>query len=207
MSKRISLSYCYTELLNIEYSLLLLAILSENFEYPNSTTNIISSRAYQMCFCETNKIYDCSGSVLKLEVHRGQTFRVPLLALNQIRVVSSMTVTVKISASSSVRYYQNFQALPNICSNLTYNVYSTESIEELVLVRVVPPHPNKGQTLRRLTIELSHLTLPISLTIFIVVPTCCTLPISLALNHIHSHMHPLTLYHKSSTYKSCKLYT
>ncbi len=99
----------------------------------NSTTNIISSRAYQMCFCETNEIYDCSASVLKLEVHRGQTFRVPLLALNQIRVVTSTTVTAKVSASSSVRYYQNSQALPNICSNLTYNVYSRKSIEELVL--------------------------------------------------------------------------
>ena len=36
MSKRISLSYCYNELLNIEDSLYCyIATLSENFEYPH----------------------------------------------------------------------------------------------------------------------------------------------------------------------------
>lgn len=89
----------------------------------------IASEPYQLCFCGESGEYDCSGKN-SIEVYRGQNFNVSLLAVAQGDVKTSANITAKISPTARLKLNQNLQSISQQCTNVTYNIYSTE---ELVL--------------------------------------------------------------------------
>ena len=95
-------------------------------------TNGITSLPYQLCFCENDQEYACSR-VKHIDTQRGQKFTVSLRALDQLRSVTNTTVTAKISRTASLLLNQNSQMLPNVCKNVTYNLFSTEVHEQMIL--------------------------------------------------------------------------
>jgi hypothetical protein len=66
-----------------------------------STSKIIASKPYELCFCSSNRKPDCFNS-RNIEVHRGQMFTVSLVAIDQTRNFVSTTVTAQTSSRSWV---------------------------------------------------------------------------------------------------------
>ena len=83
--------------------------------------------------CAFVMVPDCSGARI-VEVRRGQKFTVPMVAIAQKRSVTSALVTAITSPSASLKLPQSTQRLPQYCSNLTYNIYSTKEKEQAVVM-------------------------------------------------------------------------
>ena len=99
---------------------------------PQSGVREIASQPYQLCFCEDEHSYNCS-SIKNIEIHRGQKFNLHLLAIDQFKYSTPTQITAKVRGSATLKLNQSYQMLPQHCSLLSYNLYSTKDSEELVL--------------------------------------------------------------------------
>ena len=106
-------------------------------------SNDVSSLPYQLCFCESTLVYNCS-EVKSFKIHRGQEFRVFLLALNQVQSPVATLVRAVTSPSASLKLNQNLQHFLSHCHDHVYNLHSTESHEELVLFPADGPCRDTG---------------------------------------------------------------
>ena len=70
---------------------------------------------------------------ITLEVHRGQSFSVPIKALGQMDSSTAAIITVIVSKNARLDLNQSSQTIPRYCTNITFNLYSTEDNEELIL--------------------------------------------------------------------------
>ncbi len=101
----------------------------------NAMTKPITSEAYQLCFCTSNEEYNCSD-VKHITTYRGRRFTMHLLALAQADSISSMALTLraKLSKTASLKQLNQIsQILSPNCNEVSYNLYSTEEWEELVV--------------------------------------------------------------------------
>ena len=96
----------------------------------NVTIKAISSEAFVLCYCERK--LDCSKQFYKT-VYRGQKFGVHLLAISQGDHITSTLVSSILSPTARLRPNQSEQALPEECTELKYNLYSTKEDEKLLL--------------------------------------------------------------------------
>ena len=103
--------------------------LAESNLFKNHTTKEISSLPYGLCFCDDSSV--CS-SIKSISIHRGQKFIVSLRAIAQGGSTSTQ-VTAVASFNARVNLNQVIQPLSYHCTNLTYNFYSPEDYEELIL--------------------------------------------------------------------------
>jgi hypothetical protein len=95
----------------------------------NTSLRTVASKPYQLCFCSSNREYDCNNSQkFYIEVYRGQKFNVSLVAIDQTGSFVSTTITAKTNSTLvySGQIYQN-------CTNVDYQLYSTNTYEELTL--------------------------------------------------------------------------
>ena len=113
--------------------------------------NPIQSLPYELnkCKCEI-----CNSTII--HIHTGQKFIVHLLAKTQTGN-SSTIVTAITSATAKLETYQTSQPLPDHCHPLSYNVYSTESHEEMVLY---PDGPCRDTGTARVVIDVTLLPCP-----------------------------------------------
>ena len=100
---------------------------------PNSNgINLITSQPYTLCFCGENCKY-IRTITINTTIYRGQKFNVSLFTIAQGGTSVSTTVTARTSVTARLKSNQTSQTLSKNCSILTYNLYSTENNEELVL--------------------------------------------------------------------------
>ena len=92
----------------------------------------ITSQPYQVCFCNDESVYDCMG-IISIEVYRGQTFAVSLLALDQTKASTSTQINAKVRGNGRLKSKQSYQTLASNCSELKYTMYSIGNNEELTL--------------------------------------------------------------------------
>lgn len=104
-------------------------ILDELVVSPNTTSRPIASEVYQLHFCYSRLEYNSSTRHSSVAVFRGQRFSVFLLAIGQ----GELPISTPVTAITMLKIPQNTQTLRRECSELTYNLYSVESSEELVL--------------------------------------------------------------------------
>ena len=104
-----------------------------NITQHNDLTEAVTSEPYGLCFCMNDSVIDCTGQ-WSIDVYRGERFTVSLIAITQGGSTSTL-ITAVTSRTSSVKLGQSTQHLMinQSCSTLTYNLYSTESHEELIL--------------------------------------------------------------------------
>ena len=95
-------------------------------------TKAISSEAFVLCFCNSRQEYNCSKQI-NMTVYRGQKFSVSLLALSQGDFIISTSVSSILSPTARLELNQSVQALPEECTELKYNLYSTKEDEKLLL--------------------------------------------------------------------------
>jgi predicted outer membrane repeat protein len=117
----------------------------------------ITSQPYQLCFCTSNEVYNCSGKK-SLQIHRGQTFELSLLALDQMRNPTSTQIYMysKTEIAYRVRFGKLQHLFPN-CSTVSYGLFSTEDSEELVLYPDGPCH-DAGQA--KVIVNITFLPCP-----------------------------------------------
>ena len=109
----------------------------------------ITSEPYQLCFCVTANLFNCT-ELKNIEIYPGQKFLVFLIALDQ----TTTSVTTEISAISSTSRLnsdQSSQTLEPECSKLSYNLYSTQDTDQLILY---PDGPCRDTGLARAVVNV-----------------------------------------------------
>ena len=100
---------------------------------PNAIeTNGISSEAYTLCFCVNDQKYDCMKS-RSISTYRGRRFSESVLALSQGNTITAPTVLAQFSKTARLQLNQIAQNIKANCTTLSYNMYSTEEQEQLIL--------------------------------------------------------------------------
>ena len=97
-----------------------------------NTTKPIASETYILCFCDSSEKYNCTKQ-MNITAYRGRKFRVSLLALSQGDSTTSTSVSSILSPTARLELNQSVQALPQKCTDLGYNLYSTEEYDQLIL--------------------------------------------------------------------------
>ena len=110
-------------------------VLVGTFHDVDSKTDseLIYSEPYLLCFCDRYTGERNCYSDNTVHVYRGQTFSVSVVALAQGGVHSSAIVTAKLSQTGRLKLDQSTQPISQDCTDVTYNVYSTEESVALVL--------------------------------------------------------------------------
>ena len=103
-----------------------------HIEPAGDTIRALSSRPYQLCFCESDHEYDCS-STEKRTIIPGQRITVSLLAVAQGGISVTTQLTAIVSGTARLKPYQSIQILPSHCTEKNYNIFSLNDQEDLVL--------------------------------------------------------------------------
>ena len=91
--------------------------------------NEISSEPFQLGSCDGND-HSFSNNIT---VYRGQTIRLNITALGQGQSQVPTTVRALLNPGARLKLNQSAQSIPMGCSEVTYNLYSTEDSEQLTL--------------------------------------------------------------------------
>ena len=95
----------------------------------------ISSGPNKICFCNTDQQPDCNYRPPAIQVKKGQTFTVSLVAVDQVNItVPNATIRSSLFSSlGGLGENQLIQSTDNTCTNLTFNVFSPHPSEQLIL--------------------------------------------------------------------------
>lgn len=102
---------------------------SFNVSKQSDETNAITSQPFQLRNCDDNDVHFQNS----ITVYRGQTFRLQIVALGQGKSTVTATVTALISLNARLKLNQSSQYVSRNCSEVTYNLYSTEKYETLTI--------------------------------------------------------------------------
>ena len=127
----------------------------------NSSARGVSSQPYQLCFCEDNLQHTCA-KIQNRTVYRGQRFNISLVAIAEGGTTVSTLVTTKVSSTARLRLNQTIQNISRDCADLEYNLYSTQSQEELILY---PDGPCRDTGLAKTVINVTLLPCPDGFTL------------------------------------------
>ena len=133
----------------------------------------ISSRPVQVCLCIDNK-HNCTHQY-HIEVKKGEIFNVSLASIDEIgQPVNGLIHASFKFAGSTVASGQATREIPAKCTNLTFNVVSPHSSEQLTLYAI--DGPCKDANLSKISLELHFLpcNCPIGLQILGTNETNCT---------------------------------
>ena len=115
----------------------------------NTYIHSISSRPVRVCFCNSEHEPDCSYQLSTITVKKGETFNVPVVAVDQV----NNTVNANIISSSDGGFGegQQNQSVGRNCTDLTYNVFSPH---DFVIINLFADGPCGNATL-----STSHVTI------------------------------------------------
>lgn len=120
----------------------------------------ISSDPVRVCFCRDD-VPDCEYQWTTEVVKKGHPFIVTLVAVDQVFHTVDATIRSFLSSpEGGLGEGQQSQVSYNVCTNLTYNVYSPLVLEELTLYAEGPCN-NTGVSKRHVGIHFSACTCPI----------------------------------------------
>ena len=115
------------------YNILKHNILQIHPNTENKSKHAISSEAFTLCICETSSTgFDCTGSI-HITTLRGSMFNVSVVALSQGDAITAPVILAEVQKTARLKLNQNSRQIEPNCSTLSYNMYSTEDTEQLVL--------------------------------------------------------------------------
>ena len=118
-------SQLYAELNSVAYLLTI-----SNIKKVSLT---VSSRPVRVCFCQKNQP-NCDYQQNQRNVTKGQQFVIEIVAVDQVNNTLAASINALTSSPESrVGLGQQRQLAQNVCTTLTYEVYSTNPSEELIL--------------------------------------------------------------------------
>ena len=97
--------------------------------------NSISSGPVRVCFCTNDEHPDCSYNSYPVEVKKGRGFIVSVVAVDQVNnTVPNATIRSYLSSSQGgLGENQLKQSTGKGCTNLTFNIFSSQTTEQLIL--------------------------------------------------------------------------
>ena len=114
----------------------------------------VSSRPVKVCLCIDNE-HNCTHQ-RRIEVKKGETFSVSLASIDEIdHTVSGIIHTSFKLAGSVVASGQATRQIPAKCSNLTFNVFSPHSTEQLTLYAL--DGPCRDVNLSKISLDIKFL--------------------------------------------------
>ena len=135
------------------------------FARVSNDTNIksmITSDPVRVCYCH-NRSIDCNNYTHPIvNVKRGGTFNVTVVAVDQVNHITDASVFIKSTSNYTYRLgiEQRVQKVYNGCSNLTLNVFSPNDSIELILY-ATGPCQDIGISKFKLPITFKKCTCPI----------------------------------------------
>ena len=136
--------------------------------YMKSISNIhnlksISSLPVQVCLCDDQGSPDCNSyyQLPTVNVKKGETFNVSLVAVDQVNNPLAADInSYLLSHHGAFDESQQTQSVNDSCTNLTFNIFSSNSFEILVLY-ADGPCADSEPSVRYLNITFSNCTCPI----------------------------------------------
>ena len=158
----------------------------------NSTNHSASSDPVQVCLCfNADRNNECTHQHYT-EVKKGQTFTLPVVAVDQVGQPVSATIQTSLHfTESGLAEGQLAREIPTECTNLTFNIISSHKSENLSLY--ASDGPCKDAELSRATVDIHFLpcSCPIGLQVSGMNSTNCTCEchhnISKYMKHCDSH--------------------
>ena len=127
----------------------------------NVALDTISSLPVRVCFCKSDSEPDCSYQPPTFKVKKGETFTVPLVAVDQVNhSVDANIISSLSSQDGGFSEGQQTQSVGKNCSNVTFNVFSPHKSETINLFADGPCLSSSLST-RHLYIHFSDCTCPI----------------------------------------------
>ena len=126
----------------------------------------VSSQPVKVCLCMDSNEHNCTQLQTHIEVTKGETFTVSLASLDQVNnPVSGLIHTLLRFAESAVASGQATRQIPAKCTNLTFNIVSNYSSEELTLYALDGPCRDVDLSKISLNITFLPCSCPIGLQI------------------------------------------
>ena len=117
-------------------------------------SNLISSDAVRICYCDTQGVY-CNHTHPTIEVRKGETFSISVVAVDQTQTPLRATVMSSLSTRNGfigrISEGQQSQQVSSRCTELTFNVYSFNNSATLQLY-AEGPCGNQGISLQEVNI-------------------------------------------------------
>ena len=106
-------------------------------------TRIITSNPVRACFCINGMTADCSPLSIERMVQKGESFNVTVIAVDQVNSSVNAFIFSDISHHQVSRLgtNQSYQHTRAMCTNLTFNVYSSRDHTEKLSIR--PDHDSQ----------------------------------------------------------------
>ena len=128
----------------------------------DTSSTSVSSRPVQVCTCENKNNPHCNHVTPAIEVMKGQAFNVSLVAIDQMgkpvkaTIRSGLTFNESGLAEGQLRWI-----IPGECTELTFNVISSQNSEKLILYASDGPCKDAAASLLTLDIQFLHCSCPV----------------------------------------------
>jgi predicted outer membrane repeat protein len=136
-------------------------ITNATIETQDCASPAVASKPYSTCFCDRGKLA-CSESKRDVSIYRGQTFRVSVMALAQGGIATGTVITAILSPTARLEVNQSIQIISKECTTLAYNIYSRNTIEQVILY---PEGACYARGLAAVTINVIQKSCPDALTL------------------------------------------
>ncbi len=133
-------------------------------------SNLITSDAVRVCFCTHSGIVDCAYSPPIISIKKGETFKISLVAVDQLENPTRAKLISTAQSASGVQRLkegQGNQFLNDHCTEIQYNVFASDNTAQVQLY-TNGPCGNLGISARTLNINFITCTCPVG---FIPVPS------------------------------------
>ena len=128
----------------------------------DTSSTSISSRPVQICSCDNENNPHCNHVIPTIEIMKGQVFNVSLVAIDQIgKPVKAMIQSGLTFNESGLAEGQLRWIIPGECTELTFNVISSQNSEKLILYASDGPCKDAAASLLTLDIHFLPCSCPV----------------------------------------------
>ena len=131
-------------------------------DLSNTASDSIASDPVRVCFCDNKSEPDCSYPPLPIKVKKGETFNVSLVAVDQVNHSVEATIISSLAHGGGFCEGQQTQSVGKNCTNLTFNVLSSNDNESINLFADGPCESSQ-LSIRKLNIQFLDCTCPVGL--------------------------------------------
>ena len=127
--------------------------------------NTIASSPVRICFC-LNEVPDCSvitgQTVINVTTMKGVAFNISLVAVDHVeRPVNATIVSKTESMQGYISGFQRERNISNVCTNMTFNVFSYEKDRDSLMVYADGPCKDKGISSRKVNVYFEACKCPV----------------------------------------------
>ena len=144
------------------------------YDDNSDTPWIISSLPVRVCFCQSNKKYNCSYKPDTLSIKKGERFSVSLVTVDQVNHTLGDTIIYSSLsyAESGLGDGQVIQMAKNHCTPLNFSIHSPHDNETLLFYPEGPCR-NASKSISTMKVKFSNCTCPIGFQVIVSEKTNC----------------------------------